>query len=113
MIAAGAFDVQVTRSTRIAILISAVSAAVLGFAGIVIFLDSERLSEAEKIRTLPQMEDFARRNRTELLISRNHMVNTYIVRVKYPVLSFFVRDFRWGEEVPGGFQSKVTLFNKW
>jgi hypothetical protein len=75
--------------------------------------DQQSVIEAGKLRTEAQIEIFARQHGTEVGCVRQHMVYTYIVRVGYPVPDFIAREFHWGDEVPGGFESRVTIFNKW
>ena len=82
-----------------------------GAAAVVVAGDRERKYDAAKVRTYAQIQDFAERNESVILLSRNHSVSTYTVRVRYPVLRFIAREFRWCEEYPEPFRSEVTYNN--
>ena len=99
-----------TKPAKTAILVS--MAMAVAMITVAVIEDRDGLREAAAAKTPQDIEKFARHRGTVVHSVREHLVYTYIVRVGYPVPGFIAREYRWGEEVPGGFQSKVTIFNQ-
>lgn len=79
---------------------------------VIVIRDRERLYDAGKVRTYEQIQDFAERNETAVLLSTDHKVSTYTVRVGYPIFGYIAREYRWCEAYSEFFQSEV-VFNNW